>query len=488
MKRLFTATLLFIIMFTGCTDGFDTLNVNPNQAQAVPPNMVMTQVIFNVADRSPRIAYGQGNFITQHTAKQNFTDFDRYAWTPSDGYWNTLYAYLRDINNLILLGEQTGNTNYQGIGYIWKAYTFSLLTDALGDVPYSSALQGRDDANYQPVYDTQEAVYTGILNDLKRANELLNPDGFMIEGDIFYDGDIMQWKKMANSLRLRYLLRISNASDVSSEMREILNNPAQFPIFQSLDDQAALTYLDSPPNQWFSHSGRVGGFRERRMSQTIEDRFMEFNDPRIREYFRPTRAFQLGQWDKEFNGFPNGLGEAEALDWDGGSNFQSELAEKYFDEPNSAEAIVMTYFELQFILAEASLKGLIPGNPANYYTEGVRSAMEYYNVEAERIDEYLSQPSVAYNPDNALEQIMMQKWIGSYMIAFEGWNDWRRTGLPSFMPAVSDDNNNRIPVRFLYPTNERVFNPDNIQQAISRQGADNINTPIWWMGSFNPAQ
>lgn len=487
MKRLTVISILIGLLLFGCTDGLSDLNVNPNQAQEVPPNMIMTQVIFNVADRSARIAYGEGNFITQHTAKQNFTDFDRYAWTPSDGYWNTMYGYLRDINNLIILGEDSGNTNYQGIGYIWKAYTYSLLTDALGDIPYTDAIQGRDQANYQPAYDSQEVVYEGILEDLRKANQLLDPSGFAISDDIFYGGNIVKWQMMANSLRLRYLLRISNVRDVSAEMSEIVNNPTQFPIFESLDDQAALTYLSTPPNQWFTHTSRVGSFRERRMSQTIEDRFTELNDPRIREYFRPTRAYELGQWDRMYNGFPNGLGEAEALDWDGGSNFQSELAEKYFDEPNSAEAIVMTYFELQFVLAEASLKGLISGNPQDYYEEGVRSAMVYYNIDDERIEEYLAQPAVAFDPATGLEQIMMQKWIGSFMVAFEGWNDWRRTGLPEFPPAVSDDNNNRIPVRYLYPSNEQVFNPENLQSAISRQGPDNINTTIWWMGNFNPA-
>lgn len=489
MKRsLILAFIPIIIAISGCRDGFDSLSVNPNQPEMVPTHMILTPVIRNTFTRSPEDAYDQGNFITQHTARQNFTDFDRYAWNPQDGHWNRRYGYLRDINNVILLGREAGHTNYEGVGYILKAISFAFLTDLFGDIPYTQAIQGRDEQIYSPVYDSQEAVYDGILEDLRRANELLNPNGFSIQGDIVYNGDIEKWQMLANSLRLRHLLRLERVRDVSAEMTSIVSNPSQFPIFKSIEDQAALSFLESAPNQWFSHTGRIGGFRERRMSQTIETRFEELNDPRIREYFRPTTAYVQGVWDKQFNGIPNGLGEAEALDWDGGSIFQSELAEKYWDEPNSAQAIVMSYFELQFILAEASLKGYIPGNPEEFYNKGVQAALSYYNIDQQRIDEYMAQPNVQFDPAIALEQIMMQKWIGSFMVAFEAWHDWRRTGLPEFEPGLSNANSDRIPVRFFYPQEEQVFNPVNLQAAIQNQGTDDINTPIWWMGNFNPGQ
>ena len=483
MLRKIVSVLLVVTVLFSCSKDFEELNTNPNQPERVPPNMILTQLCFNLSEFSAREAYNKGNFITQHTGKQNFTDFDRYAWGPDDGVWNTLFTRLRDVNNLIILAKEQGNSNYEGIGLIWKSYAFSFLTDVYGDIPYSQALQGRDGAVYSPIYDSQEAVYDGILADLKRANELLNPAGFAIQGDIIYSGNILRWKKFANSLRLRYLLRISNRRDVSAEMREIVNNPSEFPVFENLADQAALTYLASAPNQWFTHTDRIGSFRERRMSQTIETRFEELNDPRVGEYFRPTQAFTVGAWDKKFNGIPNGLGEAEALDWDGGSNFQSELAPKYFDEPNSAEALVMTYFELQFILAEAALKGIISGSAEEFYNKGVRAALAYYKIPQDQIEAYMVQDAVALNGTNSLDKIMLQKWIGSFMIGVEGWNDWRRTGLPTFTPAVSDDNNNMVPVRYLYPQSEQVFNQVNRQAAIQRQGPDNINTRIWWMGN-----
>jgi hypothetical protein len=474
--------ILASLFVLSCTKDFEEININPNQPEKVPAKMIFTQLVFQLSEFSASHAYHEGNFITQHTAKQNFTDFDRYAWGPASGPWNNLFARLRDVENLIILAQESGNTNYEGIGLIWRAWAFAYLTDLYGDIPYSEAIKGKSGGNYSPAYDKQQDIYQGILADLRRANELLDQKGSPIGDDILYNNNIMKWKKFANSLRMRYLLRISNVENVSSEMAQILDNPQTFPVFESNEDQAALTYLASAPNQWFSHTDRIGSFRERRMSQTIEDRFDDLNDPRIREYFRPTAAFINGEWEKEFNGFPNGLGEAEAMDWDGGSAFQSELAEKYYNEPNSAQAIVMTYFELQFIKAEAAFKGLISGNHQTYYINGVRSALKYYNVKDEKIDEYLEQTNVQLNGTNDLERIMLQKWIGNFMVGIEGWNDWRRTGLPEFMPAVSDDNNNMVPVRYLYPQDEQVYNTENRNAAIQRQGPDDINTRIWWMG------
>lgn len=481
MKNLIIIALIAVVLFNACTKNFEDLAKNPNQPESVPLNMILTQLIFNLADFSARHAYNNGNFITQHTAKQNFTDFDRYAWGPEDGVWNTLYGRLRDVNNLIILAREQGNDNNEAVGLILKSYAFSFLTDVYGDVPYSEALQGRDKGIFTPAYDKQEDIYNGILSDLKRANELLNPSGFPIVGDIMYNGSVVKWKKFANSLRLRFLLRISNKKNVGPEMQQILSNPSQNPIFENLSDNAALSYLPTAPNQWFAHTDRIGSFRERRMSQTIETRFEELNDPRVGEYFRPTQAYTAGNWDKKFNGIPNGLGEAEALDWDGGSNFQSELAPKYFELPNAAQAIIMTYFELEFILAEAALRGLISGDPESHYNKGVRAALAYYNIPATQIDVYMDQDKVKLSTGEALNKIMLQKWIGSFMIGVEGWNDWRRTGLPTFTPAVSDDNNNQVPVRYLYPQSEQVFNRANREKAIQSQGPDNINTKIWWM-------
>src|SRR5690606_27432362 len=98
------------------------------------------------------------------------------------------------------------NSNYEGIGLGLKAWGFSLLTDIWGAIPYSQAVSGTAaEAVYSPAYDSQEAVYAGIIEDLKHANALLNPDGPAIFGDILFDGDITLWKKFFNALRFKLL-------------------------------------------------------------------------------------------------------------------------------------------------------------------------------------------------------------------------------------------------------------------------------------------
>src|SRR5690606_889613 len=104
----------------------------------------------------------------------------------------------------------------------------------------------------QPKYDMQEDIYNGILADLEAANALFDESAGTVVGDILYSGDLLKWKKLANSLRLRYLMRISNKVDVKAAMQAIISDPATTPICDEANknaDNGTLTYLTTAPNQ-----------------------------------------------------------------------------------------------------------------------------------------------------------------------------------------------------------------------------------------------
>ena len=143
---------------------------------------------------------------------------------------------MRDVNNILIRAEETEQPNYTGVALVLKSWMFSLATDCYGDVPYSEASQGKTGMLF-PKYDTQEEIYNGILADLSEANTLLN-GAINVTGDLIYGGDVKKWRKLANSLRLRYLMRISDRRDVSADMKAILNDPAGNPIFESNAEQA----------------------------------------------------------------------------------------------------------------------------------------------------------------------------------------------------------------------------------------------------------
>lgn len=95
---------------------------------------------------------------------------------------------------------------------IYRVYLMSHLTDIYGDVPYFEAGKGFIDGKFTPRYDTQEEIYNDFFAELDAAVTAFDGTKDRITGDVIYNGDINKWKKFANSLRLRYAMRISDAN------------------------------------------------------------------------------------------------------------------------------------------------------------------------------------------------------------------------------------------------------------------------------------
>lgn len=157
----------------------------------------------------------------------------------------------------------------------------------------------------------------------------------------------------------------------------------------------------------------------------------------------------------------------------------------------------MSYSELQFILAEARERNFITtGDAAEYYENGIRASFSYYleriiaggwneiatDLQAFDVDAYMTQTDVTYSgtSDDILQKIALQKWIALYYTGFEAWSDWRRTGMPEVIPGPDAVNGGKVPVRFQYPNSVKATNNANYQEAVSRMGADDLNTKLWW--------
>lgn len=478
MNTLLAALIALLLFSAGCDKGFEQVNSNPNEPEQVNPSLLMPTVIRGPVNTSVAYSMSTGNVVMQNTAMVLFGSIDRYNWTPDDfnGYWTGLYSDLRNVQNLYDISAESGQTNYQAVALIMRSWIFSMLTDAYGDIPYTQAIKAKSDGEYSPVYDSQQKVYEGILADLRKANELIDPAGPGIQGDILYNGDLARWQKFANSLRLRLLMRVSDKMDVSAEMQQIVDNPGQYPVFESNDDNAALQYLESYPNQWPIHTYRVGTFQEYRMSKTMVDTLTKFNDPRLAVFAEPTDN-SVAAGNPEYVGVPNGLLDDEAANYNGSPSDQSRLGTRYYEEPNAAKGLIMTYSEVLFIKAEAAEKGMITGDAQTFYEDGIRASFDKYGVQMD--PGYLTQPDVAWDSNRAFEQIGTQKWISLYFTGLESWFDWRRTGYPQLEPSVRNQNGDRIPVRFQYPPQEQSLNAENYKAAVAAQGPDNINTPMW---------
>lgn len=468
-----------------CTSEFDEINTNPNAPINVPASLLLPRIQASMMGTVLGQSWGIGNIVIQQTAKNQFVNEDRYLWGEINSIWNAVYSNSRDLKIILDQAEANGENNYKGIALVLKSWMFSLATDAYGDVPYTEAIRAKEGVN-TPVYDNQESIYNGIIEDLTLANSLLGSTGEVVAGDQIYNGNILNWKKLANSLRIRALMRISRKRDVGNEIQAILNNPNQIPIFTDDDDSAIYRYSSSAPDQFPLHTTRIGSFNEFRASKTMLDQLVAFNDPRLSVFFRPTPATENSS-NPVFAGLPNGLSDVDALTYNGGPQFQSRISAFFFENAvtssglDIAKGVVMTYAELQFLLAEAAEKGLITGDAGTFYTNGINGSFDYYNLSTPA--DYLSQPGVTYSGTQSekLVKIGTQKWISLFFQGMEAWFDWRRTGIPALTPGASNQNGDRIPVRFIYPISEQALNGENRSAAVARQGEDNINTKIWYL-------
>lgn len=160
-------------------------------------------------------------------------------------------------------------------------------------------------------------------------------------------------------------------------------------------------------------------------------------------------------------------------------------------EPAAARALLMTYAELQFLLAEVRQKGMISTGTADaYYANGITANFNYwksvvpavYNLDITMPANYLTQAAVAYTgtDDEKLAKIALQKWVALYFNGLEAWFDWRRTNMPAIIPGPANLNDNKVPLRYIYPLETQSLNTAKRAEAVQRQGGtDDLNTKMW---------
>lgn len=512
-----TAVLgIFLLLFSaGCTDDFEEINQNPNFPEQAASELLLPGVMRQMAYNWGNQGWEEGFTVVQYGARLQFTSGDRYNWSPTDNPYFDAYDSMRDIENVIRDNvDNPDGQNYYGVALVIKSWIYSYLTDAYGDVPYENAIQGISDDNITPEFTPQEQIYEGMLNDLKTANTVLNGAN-NIAGDILYGGDILKWRKFANSLRLRLLMRISEVDQAKATagLNEIMSDLTTYPIFESNADGAMIQWNSDNPQP--KYNTRSGSFDEVRLSLTLETRLKELNDRRLIVYAQPTSASEKGIYSDnldDYVGMPNGLDDAKALGYspsgnpdESGSNYISRLGvlltcracDVENASPTASQTILMDYAELLFLLAEARERNFITvGEASAYYANGIKASFNYYlerinaggwndianDLANFDVDGYIAQATVAYtgSTDEKLAKVALQKWIALFYTGFEAWSDWRRTGMPEIIPGEDAANGGRVPVRFQYPNNVKSTNNSNYEAAVSRQGADDLNTKLWW--------
>ncbi len=481
-KILFLSFVLSLSALSSCEDKFDETNLNPNDPTSVPAERLLPHGIYsavsNIIGPSGTVSLGldAGNGWAQHTARIQYTEIDQFSYTSDlqDLPWRNLYnEALADFQKVYELGKASGNENYQAIGLIMRSYVFSVLTDVYGDIPYSEALKGTTAGIVTPKFDAQKDVYAGLITDLKTASDLINTKTVDKDGDILFAGDVTKWKKLANSLSLRLLNRMLGKSgaaiDAKAEMTRILSDPAKYPVMASNADVAQLVYLARPNNNPVNENRRTRD--DHRISATLLDKLVALGDPRLTVYANKTAA------TGEYKGVPNGLPNSDA----GALGFTKTSKIGDFFTQETTPAVIMSFAELNFIKAEAALKGVTAaGDAAKAYADGITASMSYYKLTPPA--DYLTKNALKTGDAAAsLTQVLEQKWIALFGQGVEAWTEYRRTGIPALVVPKVNYNGGMIPTRLPYPSSEENLNNANFATALTQMGgANTMQTKLWW--------
>lgn len=486
MKRLkYLAVVACAALAAGCEHMFDEYNSDPNNTEMwqIHPESMMEQLLFSAADELMYGTWQLNGELMQYTVNLQSENIHRYI--IRDSYANTPWNYLSKwaanadhMRRLAILKEEP---NCQAIALTMRALMVSNQTDLFGSIPFSEAYKGRDTvAITQPRYDTQQEVYTRLLQDLELANSLYDVKKPLQTPtkDLIYGGDVSKWRKFTNSLHLRLLMRLSNRDqemNVTQRIQKIVNDPTTYPVFTSNADNAILTFTNISPNV-----NRFGKYTEKNFSSNTRVmaeyiiRLMDgLGDPRLVIYAR--------QQNNEWKGLPSGYPTTETIN-DGSATLNKEVLGDY-----TSPSTYMRYDEVLFILAEATYRGMLRGGEIEaqkYYEQAILASIDFWdsvNPSSVRVtqaqkDQYIQKTT--YN--NTLEQIMTQKYIAQFWCGYEAWADYRRTGYPVLIIGTATDNNGILPTRLMYPSRAQQTNSVHYEEAVREMGGDNMRIPVWW--------
>ncbi len=521
--RFKTFLCILILFFAGACKDFLDVNVDPNNPTEAPLGQLLTNAQVTVANTIGLSTSGFSShlsvFIHQTTRR---AEPDSYGTSGDDFMigqaWNNLYAgALQDLELIIENGTESGDLQYVGIAQIMKAYTYSVMVDVWGDIPFSEANQGPD--LRFPIFDNDEAIYqkifsiidAGIANLDNEDAENLNDPG---AADLIYQGDIDLWRKAAKTLKLKLYNQIRLVADVGDEVNALL---AEGDLISERDESFELKYgtSNNPDNR---HPAYIVEYPSPQKTYYISPYFYEimngvsnenpiFNgieDPRTPYYFfnqladgaaaeNPT-AYRVGDFVsiKFASNDPNrdqAMGSSQTVlglypiggrydDGEGGAVTSIGDISGGGDAPQS----LISYYHRLYIEAELALVGVADGDARDILVDAIKASFRQVNYVAENttntntvpviptatVDNYVDAVMLKYDAaskEGRLEIILTQKWIASFGNSVEPYNDYRRTGYPRiFNPNTDNDPltvlSRDFPVALPYRTLDLTLNPN----------------------------
>jgi Starch-binding associating with outer membrane len=440
MKRLKISSLFVLgaaILFgASCKkEYFTKANVNPNSPTSVTPAVVLPTV-------EGTLAYSQGGDMSRFTSmfvqqtagisRQSAANYT-YVFTGQDvdGLWGNLYtSVMLNDTKLMEMSDAAGYHVYSGVSRVLMAYTLQLTVDMWGSIPFSQAFQGFN--NLQPAYDVDATLYTTIQNMCDSAIYYLNlpTPGALVPGaeDAIYGGDATKWTKFAHAIKARTYIHQAKGSNKVVMATNALN-------------ELALSFADATDNAIFANFGAASN---------ANNPWYQFNNQREDISFRYTTLAggMVGLNDPRY---------PFMIDTTDPNYYNDNLASYYGGNP-AATVEFITYDELQFMTAEATLyKGGALADVQTAYQNGITASMTKLGVASTDMATYLA-ANGTLTASTALSSICWEEYVALYLNP-EAWTMWRRTALPALTSTNPPAN---IPRRLLYPQTEYSYNKANV--------------------------
>lgn len=517
MKRILLKYMLvlpaLVILIPGCKK-FDDINSNPDKTGEVSSSILATGMILNMTrtDISTQKSFMQpyllGKYLTWGEGQESF-QYNKL--TRAD------FGRLTQLRNIAPMEKYATSDalrkSYQALGHFIRAWQFFQASMQVGDLPYKESVKAETENVLQPKYDSQKVVFQGILDELDLANQLFS-EGATFEGDPIYAGKTDNWRRLTNSFELYVLINLfkktgDNDLKVIERFKDILANR---PLMRDYKDNFALAYNNiAGQNYPWSDvpAGSGNSFVKSNytmLSNTLLDPMRALKDRRLFYYAKPSPVkVAAGLSESDYNAYP-GVEPSDAF-----STLQTRRVGKDYADLNNryvqlvnAEAVsVFSYWDLQFILAEAAVRGWITGPSAqSYYAAGISSSMNFIvfntpdlmdyhhnmKMDAAYIAAFPATAGVALSGTNEeqISQIITQKYLANFLHGskYSAWYENRRTGYPNFILNSTTNLNTpttQFPLRWMYPSNELDYNSANVSAAIQSQfgGNDDVNGVMW---------
>ena len=483
-------------------DNFLDINENPNQinAEDITPNLQLPGAMV-AAQRVQAVTMNVlGNIWMQNWGGDvnNFTgvNIEEYNLQISNsfytGIWDGIYPAVANFEQIINYNS-TNYDNHKAVAYILKSYYMQYIVDMYGDAPYSQAFLGQK--NTTPAYDDDKAIYRDLVTNIDKGVALLyaadSADKALGTSDILFDGNVSNWLKFANTLKLRILMRQSGMTDADT----VAYLATQFATIQNgpfLDADAGIN-----PGYSNSAASRLNPFYSI-FYATNGNGTQTFNSTRATEYIAKflngTSPTSAGVIDPRrgllYTLVNNGSGLKVAGATQGLTSWPeanlSQIGPGLFRDTNAKaggadeDSYIMTLAETKFLLAEAIEKGYITtGNAKSEFDAGISASMTLLGATP---GSYLigidGKPGLGWNAGTNIESIMTQKWIALNGInALESFIEYNRTGYPNIPLATTAQFPNR-PRRLMYPTSELVSNSANVPSVTLNQIF--VQGPFWY--------